>query len=616
MSSMLAIASRELREKKFVFGAAAIVAILPLFAALMPAARFGRPAIISLLGGILAMGFALALSIVLGSSTIGRDLTDNRLSFYFSKPLSPAALWFGKVVASLLTVFGCLAITLAIPTALAFTKAPELLPNDVGAIAVLISAGAVALFALSHVFSSMIRSRTALVIVDMLLLVGTVYALVLLLRPIVRAMAMTLARNIVFGFGAAFIALLLVAPVWQLSRGRTDRRRSHLELSKFVWAGVVVLLVATGAYIAWALNIGPKDLTSKYARPLPAGDWLAVTGETEHRADLQAFFLANTATGESVRLLNPMAVTASRNGRFIAWTDVAGGFGSTGFPVNVRELGGRGATIETGIVSDRSATTMALTDDGNRMAVFAGDKITIHDLGRRALLSSVRLPVVRGGYNDHLFFVTPELVRAIDVERDAMTVYDIDVPRRTVTMTGRHALADTTYIGWVSEDGSRLMLRDWRGRKPAEILDARTLQTVATPGMIGSDAQMLSDGNLAAIAKDANGKPRLHVVDLQGTVLRDYPLPGDNAFIDAEAAAGKLVVATKGRAEKKWLLQTVDLATGQTLRRVEGLQPVNLINRPEDDPRTNPIDPRPRVCMTDGGLVTWHALTGETKKLF
>ncbi|HEX7152080.1 MAG TPA: ABC transporter permease [Thermoanaerobaculia bacterium] len=616
MTTLFSIASRELREKKFVFGGALIVALLPLFAALMPASsRWGRPAVITLLGSILATGFALALATVLGSSTIGRDLTDNRLSFYFSKPLSPAALWFGKALASLITIFVCLGITIAIPATLAYTSARELLPEDVGAIVLFVSIGAVALFALSHTFSSMLRSRTALIVVDVLLLVGTVYALVLLLGPILGAGAMKLTTRIASGFAIAFVVLLLVAPVWQLSRGRTDRRRSHFELSKFVWAGVVALLLVTGAVVFWAVNVSPNDLAQPYASALSAGDWLAVSGDAKNRADLRPFFFANRNSGQFVRLLNPMVVNASRNGRFVAWSEAELGR-KAAFSVKVRELDG-GRTIDTGVYANTALSVLGLSDDGSRLAIFNRDSLTVHDLQRRALLASVRLPLGSGGYNDHLYFVTPDLIRIFDLERgNQLTVYELDVPRRAVTVTGKKELAPGVHVSWMSEDGSRLMLSDWRSRSGTILADARTLQTIADLGVIGIDAHVLSDGTVAAIKREA-GTPHLRVVNLRGEVLRDYALSGDGAYIDAEVAPGKLVVAWAKRGDKRsWTMQTVDVASGKTIHSITGLHPTNLLGFRGTDPRMPAIDARPRVAESADGVFTWNALTGEKKKLF
>src|SRR5260370_34576724 len=107
--SALVIARRELAEKRFVFLTAAIVALQPFWVILMPSA-FGRQSILATVGGVLAIGFTGGLAVVLGVSTIGRDLADKRLSFYFAKPVSAQAIWYGKLAAALLMIAGSFAI--------------------------------------------------------------------------------------------------------------------------------------------------------------------------------------------------------------------------------------------------------------------------------------------------------------------------------------------------------------------------------------------------------------------------------------------------------------------------------------------------------------------------
>ena len=45
---------------------------------------------------IFATGFTAGLATILGSSIIGKELSDGRLSFYFSKPVSAGSIWFGN----------------------------------------------------------------------------------------------------------------------------------------------------------------------------------------------------------------------------------------------------------------------------------------------------------------------------------------------------------------------------------------------------------------------------------------------------------------------------------------------------------------------------------------
>ncbi|HEX6158560.1 MAG TPA: hypothetical protein VF111_00240, partial [Thermoanaerobaculia bacterium] len=67
---------------------ALILAVLPFAATLAPAMRgWDKAMIVGFFGGMLGVALGLGLAIALGATTIGRELSDRRLSFYFAKPV-------------------------------------------------------------------------------------------------------------------------------------------------------------------------------------------------------------------------------------------------------------------------------------------------------------------------------------------------------------------------------------------------------------------------------------------------------------------------------------------------------------------------------------------------
>ncbi|HEX9984317.1 MAG TPA: hypothetical protein VGF69_13705 [Thermoanaerobaculia bacterium] len=577
MSAMLSVATRELREKKFVFVAALVVSLLPVIAALLPRGGTWRGAeLVAMLGAVLAIGFSLALAVALGSSTIGRDLSGNRLSFYLSQPISPGALWFGKALASIVTIFACLGLTLALPATLVFTSARGLLPANAGMLVSGAALLAVTLFAASHAVSSMIRSRTTLVLVDVLLAVVTGVALWFIIRPLMAAMATTLAGNMVVAFVVALTALLLVAPAWQLSRGRADRERGHRELSKFLWVGVAVLLVSAGAVVATMFSTGPEDLKVVAARVLP-GQWFVAGGHPSEENELNPHYLVNKSTGAYVRLSSRTAVVKamSRDGNVVAWADGNPFRWTETCRFSVRDL----KTGRTTELAREDVTVAALSADGTRLAMVGrGGQLTVQDLRRDTLLASVRVP--DPWRVTPIYFVDPNLVRFV---KDGV-IRELDVRSRAVTETGRVAAE----IRYVTPDGSRAIAGD-------ALIDARSGERLAT--LTGETPTLLTDGNVASIV---GGK--LRVATLDGRTVRELTLPGRDLFVDAEVAPGKLVVAGRG-----WV-QTVDVATGRVVQQAEGLGLVST--------RAG-LDPQPRVCyVARNKVVSWNALTGERKELF
>src|SRR5687768_866187 len=162
----LIIAVRELRERARLFAICAALAVLPFLATLLPGARNDRDDVIGAVSSFLALAIALGSAAAFGGSTVMRDMAERRLSFYFSRPISPWALWTGKATASILSSLACFAI-IAIPSAIAIRNAwPALWMLTSKQIVLMAVSGVVVLFFLFHILSSIIRSRSVLIAVD------------------------------------------------------------------------------------------------------------------------------------------------------------------------------------------------------------------------------------------------------------------------------------------------------------------------------------------------------------------------------------------------------------------------------------------------------------------
>ena len=78
------------------------------------------------------------------------------------------------------------------------------------------------------------------------------------------------ARRILIGVGVAASVILAVAPAWQLAHGRTDARRGHAALSRFVWVGLGAVLLVAAGYVAWVVSADPADLREVLSVDQPA----------------------------------------------------------------------------------------------------------------------------------------------------------------------------------------------------------------------------------------------------------------------------------------------------------------------------------------------------------
>ena len=93
MSAAIALFTRELRGRTRLFVSCAVLACVPFLATLLPAAQAHRADVIAMVGGFLAICVGAAVALATGGSVIMRDLAERRMSFWFAKPLHPAALW-------------------------------------------------------------------------------------------------------------------------------------------------------------------------------------------------------------------------------------------------------------------------------------------------------------------------------------------------------------------------------------------------------------------------------------------------------------------------------------------------------------------------------------------
>src|SRR4051794_30684593 len=107
MRNALVIAAREFEEKRFVGYAAVAFAILPFILAAIPGISGKSPAdVLTISALIFGTTVAIAVGVISGASFIGRDLSDGRMSFYFSRPVGSLSIWFGKLTAGILMIAG------------------------------------------------------------------------------------------------------------------------------------------------------------------------------------------------------------------------------------------------------------------------------------------------------------------------------------------------------------------------------------------------------------------------------------------------------------------------------------------------------------------------------
>ena len=385
MSSTLAIAQRELIEKRFVFVAAVAFLALALVIPFMPGVHAGeRAGALVIVSLVLATAFSLGLSAILGSTIIGREMSDGRLSFYFSKPVPATSIWWGKLLAALALIVVCFAIV-AVPAFLVGSMREvhrwASTPQDMLTTALLVVVSAFGLFLLSHVIGTFVRSRSVWFLFDFVAVSVCGAAVWILGRLLFAGFAIQLMYALGVTFAALAALAITAAGAWQVSRGRTDRKRSHMELSRFLWSAIGCVLLLLSAYVVWVISVPLSGVLNPEFVQARNGSWSMIEGRTKN-LDYRAAFLYNLTDGRSVRIseATPWMFRFSADGSTAAWMTKAG--------LNVVHL--NAAKVEPVLTRVTGDALYGISEDGSRATVRGGDVVTIYDLRSQASLGSRR----------------------------------------------------------------------------------------------------------------------------------------------------------------------------------------------------------------------------------
>src|SRR5262249_36281849 len=151
---------------------------------------------------------------------------------------------------------------------------------------------------------------------------------------------------------------------WQVAKGRTDRKRSHFELSRFLWIFLGVALVIVAGFTVWVVSVGFTDVIPISADHSTTGSWAVIDGIGKHRGDYHASFLYDLRDNRVIRippLRQGAAVEFSADDRTLAFVSrpERAQFGE----LHVAKVGSVALhPVATGI---RATGNYALSDDGS-----------------------------------------------------------------------------------------------------------------------------------------------------------------------------------------------------------------------------------------------------------
>jgi len=590
MKNTLVIARRELLEKRFVFLTAiaftALSLILPFVPGVHAADRMDRLVTIS---GMFALGFTVSLAIILGATIVGRELSEGRLSFYFAKPVNASAIWFGKLIASAILVAVSLAL-IATPAILggARTRIRPWVGNLWLALAADLALAGV-LFLVAHVIGTFVRSRSAWLVFDFIAATICGTAIWLIRRSLLLGLAHELTKTLAWILGIFAVVAIVAAGYWQIARGRTDRKRSHIELSRFLWVALGSALLAFAGYAGWVESVSFSNLVPNSVDQSRAGMWAIINGTGRHRSDYHASFLYNLRDNRVVRIpairhdseMEFASVAFSDDERTVSW--VTRSMKTPTGELHIAKLDSAAPhVIATGI---QSGGNFALSDDGSRAAVVREDLLAIYDLATLSSLGSVRLPERR---YVRPMFVSNDLVRFY-ASGNETRIFEFDVANKSLRQTGAMPAGYFRF----NRDRTRA-LAFWK-RPSAEIYDARTGALLASFNGPTSSAKFLDDGRIAATYGDI-----LNIFSPNGTLVRSIHLAKPIDWM-ASAGDGRVVVLLRNPGSRS-TAAVVDIDHGVVVRTEEGLIPAYAGQGSV------------LLCSNDShDLLLWNTATGEKR---
>jgi hypothetical protein len=625
MRAFLAIARRELAEKRFVFFAAVVASLIPFAVPLVrqlggASAKETRAFTALLLAGTVGTG----LAVVLGATVLAAETATRRIGFYFSRPISALALWAGKMSASLGIVLAAFAVVLG-PTLLvnrSVAPLPDLLPlGAIGATAAVI-AFFLLLLLVANAAGIAIRSRSPLLALDIvaLALVALLFWSSLARFPRFTEVPAAFFRIAFFALGGLGLLALLAATHRAVARGRTDVRAAHRALSATLWALLGIAAAGFSGYSLWALSAPPSALSRvQHAYEIGPSGWTTVSGRAR---GLWAGFLYDTKTGGYERTGGSWVVV-SGDGQTAAWIEAPGPRGP--WTVRTRRLDRPHAgSTETRLSYSREPYELTLSADGGRVAAFEQGVLSLVAVPSGHSLGSARLLDYRDSASG--FFWTPDVFRVLvrkagaqGTEDFRLEIVEFDAATKRVTVRGVSETLKGHVFVQTSADGERIVTRE-RGGSLITLRDGKTAAILATlregPDIAGAWPFFLSDGRCALALSDGESAS-IEIFSAAGTKEKSIALPGGGRIRPGlEAAPGQIAVSleteSRGNPTSVSTLYLVDADRGVAKQVAEGLRPIALPfwRRP---PMAAGSEAARLFLSAEETLVRFDPLTGERR---
>lgn len=590
--TVLTIALRELRERAMLLYGSAMIGVMLLITPWLS----GTTSPFEVRGAgamVMFVCFILPLAAITGGSVAASDLSDGRLGFFFSRPVSGSTIWLGKIGGAGLLVVAAATLALG-PVALAGMEGGFL---DTWALPAMIAA-ALLVVILAHAVGVMRASRSSRLAGDVAVL--TIATLLSWYALAKFWLAPQLLRGTLTVLAGVAFAALLVGGAAAIVGGRSDARRAHRSLSHVVWPSLLLAGLGAAAYSRWVVAADPTDLRDiGLVRAAPRGTWMALAGEARGRVDYPVSFLFDRDSGRAVRAPGLERVAFSADGARAAWLELDPGAarGLQQTSLLTLDLTAKDARpVQTKIAFQHSAE-IALDHHGHRLAAANQGKLVVYELESERLLTATAIQRPGSRFSarrqiHNLVFTAPDRVRAFGAVEtpdapgpSAIADFDLATGKWTpiVALTGEDIARPL-----ISPDAARCYLRRGdRGTTRIDLVDAASGATLASTPLDDSVAfrlwvsgAFLADGrSLLAVQAHNHGPWRVEVRDATGALIgqHDLPFTGNSVGFGDEVEPGRLVLYNGTGPDVS--TRIVDVTTFALSQPIAGLRPIGFWRR-------------------------------------
>ena len=459
MKATMAIMAREVMARRELLPLAVAVAVMISLLPFLPHIEtYEATDVRTVASSVSALALGCLLALLLGATVFGNDLSEGRLGFFFARPVSGFAVWWGRVLAVMALVWIVEIIVLA--PAL-YHEGIRVFTSSDGADWLTILVYVIApllLFLLAHAVSILVRAGTPWMFLDLGGAIVVAVFVWLNLRPVFEIGAPIAMLVVAGALVAALLISLSVGGASGVAVGRVDLRRVHSAQSLALWSTMAICLAAITVYGGWLRNFGPREFNDvDVITVAPDGGWVETVGRAKGRLDVRRRYLISTTANRWLPLPSQWerfdgVAVYSRDGSTAVWR----GGGPVEEPRSLwwTDLGRPDPMARpTSLLVSREAA-LTLSADGARLAILEEGTLSVYDLGEERLVKAIRLS--EDLQRAAVVFITPDTARLYaryDVASDqSVLIAKIDVATGELFRTG--AISGLGEISWFAVDAA------------------------------------------------------------------------------------------------------------------------------------------------------------------